>query len=750
MRKLWEKGKKRILAALMAGIILFLLFAMNNTYDAYIQMIVQQQQQHLMLITKAVSQSLELNISEQLRQVNILTQTPGFIDALEEHYETGETDRIKEYIFSYMLSDQGGPSRMYLMNNQGEQIFHYNQYPFLEEFDDEILGLENCALESEGGIGTVFPISDKRYGMTLVSSVYGGGRYLGTVVSVMDLEAMYERYVEPLNVGRMGYIAVKDEDGTVIMHENTRMLGFNSQRDIRDFDTLKQYESQRDMLEKQYAREEGTGIYFAYANGIMPPEREIAAFSRMNLWGTSWYISAVTPYSLAMAGEVGSLRRFGFLFASILVIVVTAGVSIYLLMRKRQKLELETRYLKEINSTLEELYQSREEIRHYQKLTTIGTLAGGIVHEFNNLLTPILGYAEFLKEQMGRESEYYQDIEEVYKAGNRAKEIVEQILPFSRKESDTSGNRPINLDTIIRDATKMVGLIIPSNIRLEEHFDDAGANVYGNATQLHQVLLNLYSNAVHSMETAGGTLTVSTRRLNKEQLPEDYREIAGSEYVEIVVADTGCGMDDEILRQIWNPFFTTKAVGEGTGLGLSVVQDILISHGGIMRVESKPGEGSQFYIYLPVSSGVVAVQTAVQEVKREAVDEISILLVDDEERVVKYMAKRLERKGYRVDGYTDPKKALEALEENPNLWNVAVVDYMMPQFKGTALAQRIKIQRPDIGIIMITGLVESDALQMQQRGIISSILIKPVNFEELTMAIEQIVVGYSEGQNGLG
>ncbi|CUX61043.1 Wide host range VirA protein [Clostridium sp. C105KSO15] len=737
MKILWEKGKKQILSVFMSGTIIFLTFAMYNTYQAYRRMIVEQQQQNLMLITRAVSQNLELNISEQLRQISILIQTPGFLDAMETHYRTGETEKIKEYIFSYMLSDQSGPSRMYLLYPNGEPIFHYNQYPFLEKFDESLLQLENSALESTTGIGVVFPISEHHYGLSLINSVYSGGRYLGAVVSVMDLENLYQKYVLPLNVGGMGYITVKDEQGIMIMHPNEKMLGFNYRRDIKDFEELKQYDSLREMLRIQYTREEGMAIYDSYANGVMPADKEISAFSRMNLQGTSWYISAVMPYNQAVSAEFENLRKFGLLFGAVLLIVLAASVIIYSLMKNRQKLELETVYLREINDTLEELHQSREEARHYQKLTTIGTLAGGIAHEFNNLLTPILGYAEFLKEQFGKENEYYQDIDEVHKAGVRAKEIVEQILPFSRKETDTTEYRPLNLDAVIRDAVKMVSLISPSNIGLKVFLDDCEANVYGNATQLHQVLLNLYTNAIHSMEGKGGMLTISTRRLKTDQLPEEYRQIAGTEYVEVSVADTGCGMKEEILRQIFSPFFTTKEAGEGTGLGLSVVQDILISHSGFVRVESAPEEGSCFYIYLPVSAGRSAVQAAVVEPKRELTTEISLLLVDDEERVVRYITRRLERSGYHVDAYADPLKALEALEQNPERWNAVVVDYMMPQMMGTMLAQRIKIRRPDIGIIMVTGLVESDALQLKQAGVVDSILVKPINYNMLIQEIKK-------------
>lgn len=176
-------------------------------------------------------------------------------------------------------------------------------------------------------------------------------------------------------------------------------------------------------------------------------------------------------------------------------------------MRKNQQnLKLEAAYLKDINHTLKELHQSREQVYHYQKLQTIGALASGIVHEFNNLLTPILGYSEFIRERMGPESEYYDDMSEIYEAGTRAKEIVEQLLPFSRRETDSTAYGPVNLEAVLQDDTKMVSMILPSNIRLEKGYKDIHATVYGSATQLHQVLLNLCSNAVQAMEGKGGTL----------------------------------------------------------------------------------------------------------------------------------------------------------------------------------------------------------------------------------------------------
>lgn len=417
MKVLLEEKRKIILALLMGAALLFFAVIMYNTYDAYTNMVVEQQQQHLLLISRAVAQNMELYISDQLRDIRSVTQTPGFLESMEYYYTVGETARMKEYIFSYMQSHQQDPVRIYVLDRYGQEIFHYNQYPFSGELDEDALGLAESARKRESGIGTVFPIDEERCGMTLVTNVYGGNGYLGTVISVMDLDVLYKRYVANLNFRDQGDIVVKDGNGNIIMHPDSRMLQFNFERDIPDLDSMPQYESLRRMLKKQYTNEEGTAVYDSYSGGILPREQVIAAFSRMNLSGNSWYVSTAMPYSKAVELQNNMLKRFGLLAATVLFLVIAGGTIIYHLLRNRQKLRLETKYLKEINSTLEELHQSREEARHYQKLTTIGTLAGGIAHEFNNLLTPILGYSEFLEEQLGRKSEYFEDIAEIHKAG---------------------------------------------------------------------------------------------------------------------------------------------------------------------------------------------------------------------------------------------------------------------------------------------------------------------------------------------
>lgn len=743
MRFRWGKTAKMLIAALLAGLLSALLFAVYNTYDAYTQMMIAQQQQHLLITARAVSQNLSLYLSEQLRNVEILTQTPGFLTQFHTYYETGDQKGLKEYVLSYMLSQNQGVSRLYLLDQNGDEVFRYNQYPFLESFDESVLHLDQLAEGRQTGLGSAFRISPQHYGLTMVNSITDGSDYLGAVVSVLDMDALYQQYMAPLQ-GTVDII-VKNERGTVIMHPESEMLTFNYFRDIQGLDTLPEYESLWNMLQLQYQQEEGVAIYRACSGGILPEREEISAFSRMNLSGTSWYISAVMPYSQVVRMVNENLNRFAFLVTVIFVLIASSILIIYGLQKNRQKLQIETRYLRDMNRTLEELHESREQVRHYQKLQTIGALAGGIVHEFNNLLTPIMGYSEFLKQQLGPENEYYEDIDEIYKAGGRAKEIVDQILPFSRRETDSTQYNVVNLNAVIWDALKMVRMLLPSSVRLVVKPYSGPINIYGSATQIHQVLLNLCTNAYQAMEASGGTLTVATRRVFQDQLPEQYHPVAEGEFVRLEVSDTGCWIPPEMLSRIFDPFFTTKAAGGGTGLGLSVVQNILISHGGFIEAESAVGRGSRFLVYLPVTRQLPAA-AAQEESGGGRTGMGSVLLVDDEVRVVRYFKRRLVHQGYQVDAFTDPEEALNAFRSNPGQWNLLIVDEAMPKLRGTALLQHMKQQNHSLRVILVTGLVGDSAIRLHAERQIDEILTKPVEFEALAEAVARLLSAEAPGR----
>ena len=595
-----SKGMTQFLIVLLLIILLgTLAYALNRTYAAYTQSVVEQRQEHLLITSRAVSQNLTLFLSEQLTDVDILVHTPGFLQEFSRYYGGGDAYALKEYVLSYLLSQPATVARMYLFDRDGTELFHYNRYPALEAFDESVLHLDQLCKRSQTGIGTAFRISDTHYGLTMTNAIVSENTHIGTIVTILDLQELYRQYVAPLDVGRTGSIVVKNQRGTVIMHPNPKMLTFNYFRNIDYLTTLPQYESLNTMLQTQYAQEEGAAVYQHYCNGIEVPEQQITAFSRMNLGNTAWYVSAVIPYSQVTKQIRENMNRYSLLIGAIFLVVTVGILFIYALEKNRQKLRMEAAYLRTINATLEELHQSRDQINHSRKLQTLGALAGGVVHEFNNLLTPILGYSEFLKEQMQPDCEYYEDIDEIYKAGTRAKEIVDQLLPFSRKETDSTVYRIFDLDTVVRDATKMISMILPKRVQLRVDCGCGAASVYGSATQINQVLLNLCTNAYQSMERQGGTMTVQSRRISAQNLPEDFHPMSEGNYLSVSVADTGCGMEPEVLAHIFDAFFTTKAAGQGTGMGLSVVQNILVSHGGYIQVESAPGQGSTFTFFLP-------------------------------------------------------------------------------------------------------------------------------------------------------
>lgn len=319
-----------------------------------------------------------------------------------------------------------------------------------------------------------------------------------------------------------------------------------------------------------------------------------------------------------------------------------------------------------------------------------------------------------------------------------AQEIVDQILPFSRRETDSSQYNVVNLNAVIWDALKMVRMLLTSSVRLVVKPYNGPINVYGSATQIHQILLNLCTNACQAMEPAGGTLTVATRRISQDQLPQQFHPVSEGEFVQIEVSDTGCGIPSEMLSQIFDPFFTTKAAGDGTGLGLSVVQNILISHGGFIEAKSTLGQGSRFLVYLPITNQLPNV--SIQEGKKSGRTGMgSILLVDDELRVVRYFKRRLLHLGYQVDAFTDPEEALNTFKRTPEHWDLLIVDEAMPKLRGTALLQYMKQHNHDLRVILVTGLVGDSAIRLHAERQIDEILTKPVEFEALSGTIVRLL-----------
>ncbi len=335
-----------------------------------------------------------------------------------------------------------------------------------------------------------------------------------------------------------------------------------------------------------------------------------------------------------------------------------------------------------------------------QRLETIGTLAGGIAHDMNNLLTPILGYVEIALAEMDPESVFHEDLMQVAGAANRAKELVAQILRFSRPEKDDLS--PVLLQSVAREVTGLLRASLPTTIRIDHRVDSACPPVLGKATQIHQILFNLCTNASHAMPD-GGTITVSIDLVDAlATLDAGQRPEGEGPFVRLRVQDDGTGMDEATAARVFQPFFTTKEPGKGTGLGLSVVQGIVVGMGGRIGVESAPGEGATFTLLFPAHAEAHGGEEPVREA-----EEVSagghILLVDDDESVLHVTERALARLGYTVTSCRSGDEAVALFESAPDAFDLILTDQTMPGRTGLQLAGEVRASRPALPIVLTTG-----------------------------------------------
>lgn len=372
-----------------------------------------------------------------------------------------------------------------------------------------------------------------------------------------------------------------------------------------------------------------------------------------------------------------------------------------------------------------------------QKIETIGTLAGGIAHDFNNILSPIIGYTEIAMDQLDRSNPARADLEQVMNAAQRAKELVQQILIFARGGSEEK--RPVQLHLIVHEALQLIRATLPSTIEISQRVATRGDAVVADAAQMHQIIMNLCTNAAHAMRESGGVLRVE---LAKEELDaQTAAHIAGLKpgaYVVMSVSAHGVGMDAATITRVFEPFFTTKKSGEGTGLGLSVVHGIVHSHGGGITVESTPGSGSTFRVYLPSAAG--ATEEARQDSAAGApASGEHVLVVDDESDIAGLLERLLVAKGYRVTSFTSSEEALASFRSEPNAYHAVVTDRTMPRMTGVELARQVKAIRSDIPIILTTGYGEKVTAAPIGSGI-DAVAGKPFDATSLTQTLRRLLL----------
>jgi len=384
----------------------------------------------------------------------------------------------------------------------------------------------------------------------------------------------------------------------------------------------------------------------------------------------------------------------------------------------------------------EENRKLQAQLLQTQKMEGIGTLAGGIAHDFNNILGIILGNTELALDDLGKDTPVGNNLSEVRSACLRARDMVKHILAFSRHSQVE--RKPLNISIVVKEALKLLRSSLPASIVMESAIEEDSRAVLADATQINQVMINLCTNAAHAMAEHGGTLRVQLRDIELGQAVGDHPpDLTPGGYVQLTVADTGCGMSPEVRKRIFDPYFTTKKVNEGTGMGLSVVHGIVKEHSGAIAVVSESGRGSTFSIYFPVVKKAVEPETPPPPLFPTGTERV--LFIDDEESLAILAENLLTRLGYRVQTQTRPRDALELFTRTPDRYDLVITDMTMPQMTGEILVAELRRIRTDIPIIISTGYSEKmDEARADQLGV-NALIMKPLRIGELAHTIRMVL-----------
>jgi PAS domain S-box-containing protein len=377
------------------------------------------------------------------------------------------------------------------------------------------------------------------------------------------------------------------------------------------------------------------------------------------------------------------------------------------------------------------------QLRQSQKLESIGTLAGGIAHDFNNILSSVLGYTELALDDAKENPRQHDNLSEVLAAGFRAKELVHQILAFARKSEEAS--KAVELGSIVTEVVKLLRSSIPATIEIIKILEDRSP-IIASPTQMHQVIMNLCTNAAQAMQSRGGVLEVTMRNVMRESNQHiEGHDYGKADYVELIISDTGVGIEPELIDRIFDPYFTTKDVGEGTGLGLAMVKGIIESHGGQIEVSSTKDFGTSFFVYLPLSVTQEMEQPIDESVPMKGNEHI--LLIDDEPAIVEMGSRMLKKLGYTVTSLTNCLEALDEFKKKASTFDLIITDMTMPQMTGDVLSMELRKIRADVPIIICSGYSSKINKESSRAIGINAYLNKPFSKAEIAAIVRDVLDG---------
>ncbi len=625
--------------------------------------------------------------------------------------------------------------------------------------------------------------SSQKPGITTAGPIFGAdGSLIGVVGVDIELDVL-SRFVGKLRVGKTGMAFIINQDKDVIAFPDVEQVKYQGENKDGKIRLSKLHELDNPLCNLAYnaikmaaiKTETGEPSHApAFAVFESDQKKYYTMFTGVAASTMSWMIGVYIPEA-DYFGEINANRNLTLLITLVVSLLATIGGLMLAgqLIRPISELDQEARHIKnhdysslpriktvfnQIQRTADTFYDMKNAVVDYKKelektekihrdiwkqlqaarkMEAIGTLAGGIAHDFNNILSGIFGYAELLRVSLKPEDELQTHVDSITMAGDRARDLVRQILAFSFQ--DVHELKPLEVHAIINEACNLLASSLPVSVKIIRNIDENCRLILGDATQIHQVALNLMTNAFHAMEEKGGTLSIGLEEieLTGGQLLEEL-ELRPGHYLCYSVVDTGVGITSQVMDKIFDPYFTTKAQGKGTGLGLAVIKGIVQNHRGGIHVESKPGKGSRFEIFLPL---IEADQKPVDMVGHTRIQKGSehILLVDDQKEVIRIERLILEVLGYRVTARLSGREALETFVASPSTYAMVITDMNMSQMSGETLARELMAVQPDIPVILLTGYHEGMTRDKARAMGIKDFLMKPVKLKEFSATIREIL-----------
>ncbi|MDD3404410.1 MAG: ATP-binding protein [Hespellia sp.] len=716
-KRIWTYVGILLAICLLGG----LSFTVWSVWREYSQSILDMQKEQMSNTVDSIAASLEHEITTYAADVEQLCSGAAYSE------EQQNPDNMKFEISQYLVNRKGYVDEVTLRDKEGNIIYGQEKHHFTDTY-------KMCSL----GNGITF--SEQMDKENRLYFVFTKKTESGMQVELdVSVRKYYDDIISNIKIGTNGYVVVKTSNGVIVMHPEEEQWGMNVIEGREAFYQVDELESLELMTEKQMAGETGVAEYDSYwwGNPSLPKVRKISAYTPAYVGDDYLVVSAVIDYDEVYNPIFAGFTKIGVIFSGFfLVILCFLGVFSYLAFQKKKNQE-EIEYLRDLNQVLEETKQSEEVITHQQRLQIMGTMTGGIAHEFNNMLTPIMGYADMLLDMLPEESIEYDYVHEIFEASDRAKDVIQQISSLSRKNMETVFSF-ISVKKLLKRTMKMVNSVCPVNVHidLDEQFSREG--FLGNETQMKQVILNLCVNAFHAIgKDQEGKLSIFGTVEEREQIEDRHKITLANEwnsYICIRISDNGSGMSQETMEQIFTPFFTTKKTGKGTGLGLSVAEQIIHSHKGYICVTSRLSEGSTFYIYLPGQEDRPMEQI---EAEHPTVRAKRVLVVDDNEKILELLRKEFERIKIEITATETPGEAKEALE-NFTYQFILIDQTLGENYSGINFAMSIQNQYPDMIRILMVDQVKKEVIEAIQQNSIDAYVEKPVSAASILEKIRSL------------